>query len=81
MLGVEWMVKVYNIMIRCPVTQKPLFTGLQTASPEEFAREIYKNVRVSCPHCKSEHRWRKDEAFLLPEESASESSTLWRPNR
>jgi hypothetical protein len=75
------MLKVYNVMIRCPVTQKPVFTGLQMTSPEEFARGIYKNVSVYCPHCKSEHRWEKDEAFLLPEESVSESGALWRPNR
>ena len=75
------MVKVYNVMIRCPVTQKSLFTGLQTSSPEDFARGIYKNFSAYCPHCKGEHQWQKEEAFLLPEESASESGALWRPNR
>ena len=75
------MVRIYNVMIRCPVTNRPLMTGIQTTSPESLAREVYQGLPVQCPHCKGEHRWNKEDAFLLPEDSMSESESLWRPNR
>ena len=75
------MVRVYNVMIKCPVTGRPLKTGVQSTSPERFAREVYMDFLAECPHCKGQHRWKSEDTFLLPEDSWCESETLWRPNR
>ncbi len=75
------MLRVYDVMIKCPVTSRALKTGVQTTSPESFAREIYQDLPAECQHCNGEHRWKKEEAFLLVEDNWCESDTLWRPNR
>jgi len=73
---------VYDITIKCPVTGRPVRTGLQTASPEEFAAGLYVGMRLlRCPACAQEHLWNKEDAFLLVADDKSEARSLWRPNR
>lgn len=52
-----------DVMITCPVTQLPLATGVQL-SADVFATALFANVKVPCPHCETEHRWNKADAFL-----------------
>jgi hypothetical protein len=54
---------LHDVMIACPVTQLPLATGVQL-SADVFATAVFLNVRVQCPHCETEHRWNKSDAFL-----------------
>lgn len=66
-----------DVMILCPTTQQPLATGVQL-SEAVFATAVFMNVRVQCPHCEEEHRWNKDDAFLVEakRESASERGVV-----
>ena len=52
-----------DVMINCPVGGQPLATGVQL-SEAVFATAVFLNVRVQCPHCETEHRWNKSDAFL-----------------
>jgi len=52
-----------NVMITCPSTNLTLPTGVQL-SEAVFATAVFTNVRVQCPHCETEHRWNKADAFL-----------------
>ena len=53
-----------DVMIICPTTQLPFATGVQI-SEAVFATAVFKNVRAICPHCEGEHRWNKEDAFLV----------------
>jgi len=52
-----------DVMITCPSTHLALPTGVQL-SASVFESAVFTNVRVQCPHCESEHRWSKPDAFL-----------------
>jgi hypothetical protein len=54
---------LHDVMITCPKTRLTLATGVQL-SKEVFATAVFVNVRASCPHCESDHRWNKADAFL-----------------
>jgi hypothetical protein len=53
-----------DVMITCPTTHQPLFTGVQL-SEAVFATAVFTNVKVLCQHCEQEHRWSKADAFLV----------------
>lgn len=53
------------IMIRCPVTQKDLPTGIATTA-QAFEATDYGLNSVSCPWCFQMHTWSKADAFLVP---------------
>jgi hypothetical protein len=61
------------IMITCPVTKKPVPTGMNW--PEEFFKTA--NIRDStmkCPACGHVHHWSKKDAFMqTPEAKAPEA--------
>jgi transcriptional regulator with XRE-family HTH domain len=52
-----------RVMIRCPETGKPVFTGVEL-TPAEFESTGITGMEVFCPHCKSGHLWDKSDAFL-----------------
>jgi transcriptional regulator with XRE-family HTH domain len=52
-----------RVMIRCPQTKKPVFTGAEM-TPSEWERSDFEDMRVSCPHCHLEHRWNKSDAYV-----------------
>jgi hypothetical protein len=54
----------HDVMIKCPTTHQPLFTGVQI-SEAVFATAVFTNVKVLCQHCEEEHRWSKADAFLV----------------
>ena len=65
-----------DVMINCPTTNLPLATGVQL-SEQVFLTAVFLNVRVPCPHCEEEHRWNKDDAYLVEatRESANEKAS------
>jgi hypothetical protein len=67
-----------DVMILCPTTQLPLATGVQL-SEAVFATAVFLNVRVVCPHCEEEHRWNKEDAFLV--EARRDSANIAPPAR
>jgi 4-hydroxy-3-methylbut-2-en-1-yl diphosphate synthase IspG/GcpE len=52
-----------KIMIRCPVTKKPVFTEIEIAG-ESFKTSTFEGNVVKCPHCGQTHVWAKKDAFL-----------------
>lgn len=56
-----------RLIIGCPATQQPLFTGIQM--PEAAFNDRTKWLgyhATTCPHCHHVHRWHKDNAVLEP---------------
>ena len=53
-----------RIMIRCPSTGKPLFTGMGM-NAQSFANSQFVNNTVGpCPHCGQSHVWNKKDAWV-----------------
>jgi endogenous inhibitor of DNA gyrase (YacG/DUF329 family) len=52
-----------RLMIRCPQTGKPVFTGMDMP-PAAFDRATLESNTVRCPHCGEPHTWQKADAYL-----------------
>jgi endogenous inhibitor of DNA gyrase (YacG/DUF329 family) len=52
-----------RIMIRCPSTGQPVYTGID-ANRQSFESSSFRNNITSCPHCKQKHTWSKEDAYL-----------------
>jgi hypothetical protein len=52
------------VIIRCPRSGRPVFTGIETDAAV-FERLPDSESRVLCPACGSEHLWRKTDALLV----------------
>ena len=55
-----------RVMIICPDTGKPVFTGFEFTKRLEDA--TYISSAVDCPHCARSHVWSNDVAFLEVED-------------
>ena len=57
-----------RIMITCPVTKKPVYTGM-TMDKERFEapHNFLANNVIRCPHCGDVHRWDKADAYVESE--------------
>jgi hypothetical protein len=67
------------VMIRCPATGRPAFTGIETdASCVNFIPPI--NTRLKCPCCGETHVWSILDAELTAgePEGADEMPPAWR---
>ncbi|HZZ78436.1 MAG TPA: helix-turn-helix transcriptional regulator [Gemmataceae bacterium] len=53
----------HRVMILCPETGQPVFTGV-TVTAEEFRTGEIRNMEVWCPHCHISHYWEKADAYL-----------------
>jgi transcriptional regulator with XRE-family HTH domain/endogenous inhibitor of DNA gyrase (YacG/DUF329 family) len=53
----------FRVMIRCPQTGKPVFTGTELTR-QQWDRTEFEGMRVNCPHCHSPHVWSKSNAYL-----------------
>jgi hypothetical protein len=51
------------VFTACPVTGQPIDTGIEI-DDVSFVRLPSFVGRVFCPHCKSEHEWTKDKAWV-----------------
>lgn len=52
------------VAINCPVTGRPLSTGI-SMPPESFATsQLINNTVGPCPHCGQAHTWSKLDAFV-----------------
>ena len=54
---------VVNVMIKCPVTGKVVFTGMRIKE-QSWADSVYSGNDFSCPACTQMHLWDKKDAFL-----------------
>ncbi len=56
------------VLIRCPVTNLPVTTGLfMDRTSFESATLQEDDRRLKCPECREIHVWRKEEAYLVEE--------------
>ncbi|MEY2482406.1 MAG: hypothetical protein QOK24_934 [Verrucomicrobiota bacterium] len=54
-----------KMMISCPKTSKPVFTGIAIDEVSfKDPTNRFTNNSVSCPHCGGTHTWSKEDAFL-----------------
>ena len=54
-----------RIMINCPKTGKPVYTGM-SMDEESFEQDskAFSQTGTPCPECGELHTWRRQEAFL-----------------
>jgi len=60
-----------RIMIRCPVTGKPVPTGMNVDINSFKSLEFPRNTFSPCPACGQSNSWEKKDAFLEPDEKVS----------
>ena len=58
-----------RIMIRCPVTQKPVYTGMSTTNLGSDISKYGSNTFGPCPSCGQAHTWDKHNAYLESEKA------------
>lgn len=59
------------VLIRCPITNLPVGTGLfMDESAFEAADILEADRRMTCPLCQQTHVWDKDEAYLVEDEES-----------
>lgn len=51
-----------KLMITCPETGEPIFTGI-AIDPASFAGAEMKNNAASCPKCGGTHIWNMEDTF------------------
>lgn len=56
------MEKVGKLFIKCPSTEKEVFTGVSITKKALMTAQT--NSSVKCPHCGEMHRWSKADANL-----------------
>jgi hypothetical protein len=55
---------------KCPVTGQAIETGIET-DEVSFRRFPHFVGHIFCPHCKSEHEWTRDTAWVVEESGKS----------
>ena len=58
------------ILINCPITGKPVLTGL-FATTRSFKTLMINTHKVNCHHCGQVHTWSKNDAYLAGEKRSS----------
>ncbi len=56
-----------KVMINCPVTNKPVFTGIVLDKQSFESTTLENNTFAPCPECGKSHTWNKKDAFLEEE--------------
>ena len=52
-----------RVMIDCPTTGKPIFTGVNLPKAVLDSSTMPDNT-VRCPHCEQPHKWNKKDAYI-----------------
>lgn len=52
-----------RVMINCPKTNKPIFTGIAT-DKTSFESSNIENNTIRCQHCKDKHKYSKKDCYL-----------------
>jgi hypothetical protein len=54
-----------SVLITCPVTGKPVNTGIGSVRNEAFAASDFRKMESGpCPYCGQVHSWDKEDAYL-----------------
>ena len=53
-----------RVLIRCPRTGKAIRTGIAVNSQVTFDAKPIGKRSLHCPHCRDQHVWSKEDAFL-----------------
>lgn len=53
-----------RVLITCPVTEKPVYTGMNFDWETFEALELGEKSVVHCPECGRDHAWRRADAYL-----------------
>lgn len=56
-----------RIMIKCPVTGEPVFTGYEMLEESVEKWDIHDPTMGKCPQCGGEHIWQKEDTYFEPE--------------
>lgn len=67
-----------SLMIRCPLTGLDVWTGVDT-DPKSLEKIPDTYYFAACPHCRCEHLWSGDEAWLTDDASADASANSAKP--
>ena len=51
-----------SLFVRCPKTNKPISTGIET-DPESLARMQSTILSIACPHCGQPHELKMSETY------------------
>ncbi len=55
----------FMVMVNCPTTNEPVFTGLTVETVHGFEAGTYDHLSFSnCTSCGGDHTWSKPDAFL-----------------
>ncbi len=57
---------MFIIFTACPVSGQPINTGIEI-DETSFARLPAFAGQIFCPHCRTEHEWTKDKAWVADE--------------
>ena len=72
------MAQAFRIMLRCPVTQETVDTGIRTSGREALTGGLYRDATAHCRHCRQFHPF-EGNAFVEVD-AAGLPDGLWRPN-
>lgn len=53
-----------RVMIDCPATGKPVFTGMNLSAKALEGLPVVGNILRRCPECGRRHTWTKEDAYL-----------------
>jgi hypothetical protein len=53
-----------RVVIRCPVTERLVPTGLESDDGSGFRRRLPSSDRLECVACRRTHAWHRGEAML-----------------
>ena len=53
-----------RVMIRCPMTDRLVPTGLESDGGPSFRRRLPSSDTTQCPECRRSHAWHRGEAII-----------------
>ncbi len=71
------MTEILRILMRCPVTNQMLDTGIMVSGREVLNSEIYRDGKIHCRHCGQTHSMESAFPEVIEEQWFDE---VWRPN-
>ncbi len=72
------MARLFKIMLRCPVTNQELDTGISTSGREVLSSDIYQDGTIRCPYCLEFHSIGAN--AYAEADSRPAPGSIWRPN-
>lgn len=71
------MAEAFRILIRCPVSNQIMDTGIRTSGREVLNTDIYRDGKLRCRFCGQVHSLETAFADVVQDQSLGD---VWRPN-